>query len=471
MKIRIHFVNKSSIQNLYKIYTVIVFNLLYYEFFISLFFTFSSDQLQIKWRGLDVDLSPCYMITEMLDGGSFSPKKVFLLFKLPSQKSKNRKYISQLFNPSFNEVPARTKLLVNLFLDRQALGFQEVYLNPLLRECITRGFCKSTFPVDLEKLKFFKEIRFSCFEYVKKNMATDTSLLPKFFSSVLEPERSIRSSPEWNELIDGKDGDCFLDALVQFSCNYLYLDGLSSNALTFFFQKIKALNKRHAMITVSNSQIDLTLFELRICCNNKLLALKNCPNLKLGKNDQEISEMIDWHIMYSGHDRFFTFQNCSLDSESLEKCKEYGHNKSIGEILLLVANLCRGLLVLIDLESEFAGEEGLSLFAGFSWTLPSGCLMLTDYHCKISLGNHIIDWGILIAMRIAHFVIPMLLKDRFVFGYRLVSAVCMLVILCCNVSSHYSKARKKVGRLIQNPFGIMTKYAFLDKLCKLFLWI
>lgn len=435
-----------------------------YLFLFTVFFTFSSNQLQINWKGLNVDLSVSSVMTEMLDAVGGSPKKAFLLFKFPSQKSKNRKYISKLFYKEFHEVALhkvfpRTKPLVNLVVDRQALGFQEVYLNPLLRECITRGFCKRTLPVELAALKYVKEVRFSCFEYLKKNMATDKTLLRRFFLSVLEPERSIRSSPEWNELIDGKDGEFFLGALVESSCNYLYFDGLNSKVLTRFFQKIKALKKRYKRITVSNSQIDLTLFTLKRMVNGALLALKNCPNLKLGKNDQEIDKMIDSHIMYFSD--LFIFENCLLDSESLEKCKEYCEQKIMQKIGPIMVLQWLGYLVSHDLVCDLAGEKGVNLLCVFCWVPVS-------WACPDDIFQY---RRILTAMRIAHYVVPMLLKDHFVFAYRLFSAFCMFGIFCFNFSNQYSQVRQEVRRLIQNPFGIMTKYAFLDTLFKLLLCI
>jgi hypothetical protein len=438
-----------------------------YLFSSAIFFTFSSDLFGIKWKGLNIDLSQCLTIRtfndDLNDQSDQVVKKIFDSFPLPSQKKKHKRYVSLLFNSDLDLLHIKTMLLVNLFIDRKALGFsQERYLNPLLDESIKRGFCSNNPPVEfirplkLAQSQLFENIRYSCLDYLKNQMVAKPYLLSLFFSSILDPMGSIQLSPEWDELIsDSNNTAIFFDALAKFGpMRNLSLDGLKPEVLTSFFQRVLSFNPNFH-IAISNSQISETLYELKDM-TNRTLFFKNCHNFKVGKTDNEIQDIVNRNILYSLHgygSGAFFFRDCSLDSESLEQCKNITHVKSLMIILPMIISLLCTYFLWLSLSSNDVLE---SRFSTIFFVFLSGFL-----------AHQIEDLtylGILGAMLIVYKIIPIFLKDNFVFAFQVLSCIGMIGFFVFSFVEHYRMTKRDMRRLMNNPFGIITKYDSLDKL-------
>jgi hypothetical protein len=151
-------------------------------------------------------------------------------------------------------------------------------------------------------------------------------------------------------------------------------------------------------------------------------------------------------------------KNCSLDQISLEQCKNFGHQESmrhfVSQISLLVmfSYVC---CTMVRIHSPcLAGLSVIMLF--MSKFLVSGRYDLLSFLC---------------VLRIVHDLIPILLKEHFIFPFRCFSAFIMIFSLMISFYIEYDDCRLNMRHLKRNPFGIITKYHFFDTLCKLYFWI
>lgn len=448
-----------------------------YIFLFAFSFLFSSDQFDVKWKHLNIDLSVCNAIKVATDDIKCCPKAVFKKFPLPSKKSKNRQYLKKLFNPDFNYSGAKIQLLVNLVVDRKALEFdQEIFLDPLLKAAIKKGlltFSSMTFVLNdddnkrrveeyIKNRNSYFNVSSDCFEYLKTNMP---ERLPDYFESICK-EGLIKSKPEWNELIT-HDPETFFTCLIQANTYYLELDGLAPDTLTQFFKQYKIIQKNHNLklqgLTILNSSMNETVFELQEMF--KAITLRNCFNLSLGKTDEQknkvIKNLIFKKYFNEGRSRNNYFTNCKLDESSFQRCQNISHAASMihcvkQSILLLglfwsIFDICQTIR-----ESDF----------GFRTFHLCVSVVINGLLCLQARDSSFLHFSC--ATRIAYDLVPLVLKENCIFPFRLLSGMIIIGTVFFNLFCEYFDSRERMQLLMENQFGLFTKYAFLDRLCTLY---
>lgn len=405
-------------------------------------------------------------------------KKKFLKnFLFLQKKSKNRQYLKKLFNPHFNYSGATTQLLVNLAVDRKALGFdQEIFLDPLLKAAIKKGLLNFSIMTcvlpDYDKKRKVEEyiknsdnyfnVSGDCFEYLKTNMP---ERLPDYFESICK-EQIIKSKPEWNELI-AHDSQTFFTCLMHANAHYLELNGLASDSLTQFFNQFKNLNQNQNLnlkrVTILNSSINETLFKLQKTF--KTITLKNCFNLSLGKTDEQKNKVIRKIIFkkYFNEDqsRNNYFINCKLDESSFQRCQDISHNISMINCLSQSMFLIGLFWSIFDICCTIRSSDfGLRTFHLVVCLVINGLLFL---QARDSSFLHFAC-----ATRIAYDLIPLVLKENCIFPFRLLSGIIIIGTVFFNFFCEYLHSKERMEWLMENQFGLFTKYAFLDRLCTLY---
>lgn len=446
-----------------------------YIFVFAFSFLFSSDQFHLKWNGLDIDLSLCDAIKVATDDIKCCPKEVFERFPFPSQQTKKKQYLKKLFNPHFDYSDAETQLLVNLAVDRKALGFdQEIFLDPLLKAAIKKGlltFSSMTFVLNddnnkrrveeyVKNTRNYFNVSSDCFEYLKTDMP---NRLPDYFESICK-DKIIESKPEWNELI-AYDPKTFFTCLIQANADYLELNGLAPDALTQFFEQYKLLNQNHNLnlkrLTILNSSINETVFELQKMF--KAITLRNCFNLSLGKTGAQKNNIIETYVFkkyFNNRSKENYFENCKLDESSFQACQDISHKISMIHCLNQLGLLSSLFWSIFDICQTIRSSEKVLRTVHLVFSLIMGGLLF----------SHGFDSSFLYfaAIRIAYDLVPLVLKENCIFPFRLLSGIITIGILISNLFCEYMNSRDKMGWLMENEFGLCTKYAFLDRLCKLY---